>query len=103
MLSHEARIVEAILFIENEALTIEKLAAMSNLSEKDCEKALKELDKLYQNQGHGIFLKQAYSLILCPYITNKHMLFTYAYYNIFLYMLIAYELSFFKNYVYDVY
>lgn len=58
MLSHEARIVEAILFIENEALTIEKLAAMSNLSEKDCEKALKELDKLYQNQGHGIFLKQ---------------------------------------------
>ena len=38
MLSHEARIVEAILFIENEALTIEKLAAMSNLSEKDCEK-----------------------------------------------------------------
>ena len=57
MLSHEARIVESILFIENEALTIEKISAMASLSEKECEKAIKELEKVYSKEGHGIFLK----------------------------------------------
>ena len=57
MLSHEARIVESILFIENEALTIEKISAMASISEKECEKAIKELEKVYSKEGHGIFLK----------------------------------------------
>ena len=57
MLSHEARIVESILFIENESLTIEKISAMAGISEKECEKAIKELEKVYSKEGHGIFLK----------------------------------------------
>ena len=57
MLSHNAKIIETILFIENEALTIEKLAAMSNISEKECEKAINELKKAYEKEGHGIYLK----------------------------------------------
>ena len=57
MLSHNAKLIETILFIENEALTIEKLAAMSNISEKECEKAINELKKAYEKEGHGIYLK----------------------------------------------
>lgn len=58
MLTTEARCVEAILFIENEALTVEKLSAMSGLEEKDCRKALRELKTLYEKDGHGLFLKE---------------------------------------------
>ena len=58
MLTTEARCVEAILFIENEALTVEKLSAMSGLEEKECRKALRELKTLYEKEGHGLFLKE---------------------------------------------
>ena len=58
MLTTEARCVEAILFIENEALTVEKLSAMSGLEGKDCRKALRELKTLYEKEGHGLFLKE---------------------------------------------
>ena len=56
-LSEDARIVESVLFIENESMDIEKLANMTALDEKSVEKALKELAKNYQLSNHGIFLK----------------------------------------------
>ncbi len=58
MLSEDARIVEVVLFIENEALEMEKLCSMTGLDEKSVTRALKEIKKNYEDTDHGMVLKQ---------------------------------------------
>lgn len=58
MLSEDARVVEVVLFIENEALEMEKLCSMTALDEKAVTRALKEIKKNYEDTDHGIILKQ---------------------------------------------
>ena len=58
LMSTGARLVETVLFIENEAMDRERLASMTGLDEKSVDKALKELDEVYQEKGHGLRLKE---------------------------------------------
>ena len=58
LMSTDARIVECVLFIENEALDLERLCSMTNLDAKSVKKALGELDEAYQERGHGLRLKE---------------------------------------------
>lgn len=53
----EARLVEAILFIENEALTLDRIREISNLSDDQINVALKEIKEIYDDSFHGIVLK----------------------------------------------
>ncbi len=58
LMSTDARLVETILFIENEALDIERLCGMSGLDEKAVRRALKELDEVFEERGHGLRVKE---------------------------------------------
>lgn len=58
LLSEEARLLESVMFIENEAMDMEKLISMTGLEEKVVTRCLKELQKNYEATGHGLFVKQ---------------------------------------------
>ncbi len=74
-LSEEARIVECVLFIENEAMDIEKLASMTGLTEQETAKSLKEIKKYYEKDYHGIMLKlnddETYSFVPSPDLYDR--------------------------------
>lgn len=74
-LSDEARIVECVLFIENEAMDIEKLASMTGLTEQETAKSLKEIKKYYEKDYHGIMLKlnddETYSFVPSPDLYDR--------------------------------
>ena len=57
-MSTDARMVECVLFIENEALELERICQMTGLDEKAAKRALKELDGVFRDSGHGIRLKE---------------------------------------------
>lgn len=56
ILSQDARLLEVILYIENEALEEEKLVQLSGLPEERVDAALKELKENYDDSMHGIQL-----------------------------------------------
>lgn len=58
LMSTASRVVETVLFIENEAMDMERLVSMTGLGEKEVEKALREIDEVYQERSHGIRLKE---------------------------------------------
>lgn len=58
LMSTNARLVETVLFIENEALDMERLCSMTNLDEKSVAKAVKELSAVYEESGHGLRIKE---------------------------------------------
>lgn len=58
LMSTDARMVECVLFIENEALELERICQMTGLDEKAAKRALKELDGVFRDSGHGIRLKE---------------------------------------------
>ncbi len=53
----EARLVEVVLYIENEALTVERIAEITSLEVKVVKKALEEISEIYDNSFHGLKLK----------------------------------------------
>jgi segregation and condensation protein B len=55
-LSEGARLVETILFIENDSVSKEKLMKMTSLDEDELYRALEELKEHFQTQRHGITL-----------------------------------------------
>lgn len=55
-LSENAKIIEAILFVENEPVSLEKLEKMTKLSQKEIEEGCKELKKIFDEQMHGLTL-----------------------------------------------
>ena len=58
LMSTDARLVETVLFIENEALDEEKLCSMTGLDARAVQRALKELGEVFEERGHGIRLKE---------------------------------------------
>ena len=56
ILSKEARIIESILFLENDSVSREKLLSMSLLEEKDMDGAIEELKEHFDTFMHGISL-----------------------------------------------
>jgi len=56
ILSKEARIIESILFLENDSVSREKLLSMSLLEEKDMDSAIEELKEHFDTFMHGISL-----------------------------------------------
>lgn len=57
-MSTGARLVETVLFIENESLPLERIASLTGLSEREVEKALDEIADVYEERGHGLRLKE---------------------------------------------
>jgi len=58
MLSFNAKIVETVLFIENEPLSEERLTSLTGLKGAEISKAVRELKRTYEEEGHGIELKE---------------------------------------------
>lgn len=66
----DARIVEVVLFIENEALTVSKICELTALSEEVVVDSLKQIKEVYENSFHGLALKydnlnKSYSFAPC--------------------------------------
>lgn len=58
LMSTGARLVETVLFIENESLPLERIASLTGLSEREVENALDEIADVYEERGHGLRLKE---------------------------------------------
>ena len=58
LMSTGARLVETVLFIENESLPLERIASLTGLSDREVEKALDEIADIYEERGHGLRLKE---------------------------------------------
>lgn len=58
LMSTGARLVETVLFIENESLPLERITSLTGLSEREVEKALDEIADVYEERGHGLRLKE---------------------------------------------
>lgn len=57
-LSETGQLLEAILFLENEAISIDKLSRITSLTELDVSAALNELGEFYASSSHGIELSR---------------------------------------------
>ncbi|MFA5698147.1 MAG: SMC-Scp complex subunit ScpB [Sphaerochaeta sp.] len=55
-LSDDARLLEVILFLENEPVSVEKLAKMTDLQEEVITAALAEIEEYYDTYRHGMSL-----------------------------------------------
>ena len=65
-LSDNARLIEAILFLENEPLTVEGIGKITGLSEKEITDALTEITESYYSDNHGLALvenSESYSFV----------------------------------------
>lgn len=60
MLTNEdSRLIEAILYLENEPLSIERLAIMTGLTELEISNALSDLQEEYYSGNHGLSLVES--------------------------------------------
>ena len=69
MLSEEARLIEVVLFIENEPTSMERLCDLTNLRPDTVEDALQELRENYAERGSGLILTEEdelYSFMPAP-------------------------------------
>ena len=55
-LSEDARLIEVILFLENEPVSVEKFVKMTDLGEDEVMKALAEIEEYYDTYKHGMSL-----------------------------------------------
>ncbi len=55
-ISDNAAFIEALLFLENEPMSVERLQKMTGLSEKQVTEALEELTEAYYADNHGLSL-----------------------------------------------
>ncbi len=72
----ETRLVEAVLFIENEALTIDRISEIIGLDKKVVKKSLEEIKEIYDNSFHGLRLSydnvtDSYCLAPCEDLFDK--------------------------------
>lgn len=73
-LTDNARLIEAILFLENEPLTVERLEKMTGLPEKDITAALSEIAEAYYTDNHGLALvenSESYSFVPVSNLNDK--------------------------------
>ena len=73
-LTDNARLVEAILFLENEPLTVEHIGKITGLSDKDISDALSEISESYYEDNHGLALvenAESYSFVPVSSLNDK--------------------------------
>ena len=59
LLSTEARLVEVILFLENEPVSLQRLSKMTSLDESSIDSAIEEIQEHYQQHLHGLYLAES--------------------------------------------
>ncbi len=65
-LTDNSRLIEAILFLENEPLTIEAIGKITGLSDKEITDSLAEIAETYYSENHGLALvenSESYSFV----------------------------------------
>ena len=73
-LTDNARLVEAILFLENEPLTVEHIGKITGLSDKDISDAISEISEYYSADNHGLALvenAESYSFVPVSSLNDK--------------------------------
>jgi len=73
-LGDNARLVEAILFLENEPVSVERIGKMTGLSEKEATDALTEISEAYYSDNHGLALvenAESYSFVPVSDLNEK--------------------------------
>lgn len=73
-LSDDARLIEAVLFLENEPLSLERISKMTSISPLEVSKALSELSENYYTGEHGLALvenAETWSFVPCADLNDK--------------------------------
>ena len=73
-ISDNAAFIEALLFLENEPMSVERLQKMTGLSEKQVTEALEELTEAYYSDNHGLSLvenAETYSFVPVTRLNDK--------------------------------
>ena len=73
-ISDNAAFIEALLFLENEPMSVERLQKMTGLSEKQVTEALEELTEAYDADNHGLSLvenAETYSFVPVTRLNDK--------------------------------
>lgn len=73
-LSDNARLIESILYLENEPLSVERIGKMTGLSDKDVTTALSEIAEVYYSDNHGLALvesSETYSFVPCSNLNEQ--------------------------------
>ncbi|MGM0431692.1 MAG: SMC-Scp complex subunit ScpB [Spirochaetota bacterium] len=70
-MSRQAQLVEAVLFLENESMSVERIAKTTELTELDASRALEELSAHYAEYAHGMeLIEQGGEYLFMP---KKHL------------------------------
>lgn len=73
-LSDDARLIETILYLENEPLSVERMSRMTGLSEKAVKQALDELAEAFYSDNHGLALvesSETWSFVPCSNLSDR--------------------------------
>ena len=73
-LSENARLIEAVLFLENEPLSVERICRMTGLEENKARDALSELSEAFYSADHGLALVESaetFSFVPCTNLNDK--------------------------------
>ena len=73
-LSDNAALIEAILYLENEPLSIERMGKMTGLSDKEVSDAIEEISDAYYAGNHGLSLvenSETYSFVPVARLNDK--------------------------------
>ena len=73
-LTENARLIEAILFLENEPLSVERIGKLTGLSDHQVERALNEISEVYYSDDHGLALvenSETYSFVPVSNLNEK--------------------------------
>ncbi|MBQ3317304.1 MAG: SMC-Scp complex subunit ScpB, partial [Spirochaetales bacterium] len=73
-LSDNARLIESILYLENEPLSVERIGKMTGLSDKAVSDALSEISEVYYSDNHGLALvenSETYSFVPVSSLNDK--------------------------------
>jgi len=73
-LSENARLIETVLFLENEPLSVERICKMTGIWESDVKNALNELSDAFYSADHGLALVESaetFSFVPCSNLNEK--------------------------------
>ena len=73
-LTDNARLIEAVLFLENEPLSVERIGKITGLSDKEITDALSEISESYYSDNHGLSLvenDESYSFVPVSNLNEK--------------------------------
>lgn len=74
LMNEDARLIEAILYLENEPLSIDRLAIMTGLTQLEISNAIAELSEEYYSGQHGLALVESaetYQFVPCANLEQR--------------------------------